>query len=119
VRPPHAAGLVKIGERALHQLAALTQKPLAAGSPDPAAARPYLGKYFWKKATMSRNICGVRSPPLPLLSCAHGHAIALRNPIKHFSTFMFYQPGHPQSIRRLLPQAASTHGKKEFGLGQL
>ena len=41
----------------------------------------------------------------PLLSCAHGHAIGLRNPIKHFSRFMFYRAGHPQSIRRLLPQA--------------
>jgi hypothetical protein len=43
---------------------------------------------------------------LPLLSCAHGHAIALRNPLKHFSAFMFYRAGHPQSIRRLLPQPA-------------
>ena len=43
---------------------------------------------------------------LPLLSCAHGHAVALWNPIKHFSGFMFYGAGHPQSIRRLLPQAA-------------
>jgi len=42
---------------------------------------------------------------LPLLSCAPGHAIALRNPIKHFSTSMFYRAGHLQSIRRLLPQA--------------
>ena len=43
---------------------------------------------------------------LPLLSCAHGHAIALRNLIKHFRTFMFYRAGHLQSIWRLLPQAA-------------
>ena len=43
---------------------------------------------------------------LPLLSRAHGRAIPLRNPLKHFRRFMFYRAGHPQSIRRLLPQAA-------------
>jgi len=33
VRAPHAASLVKMGEGPLHQLAAPTQKPLAAGPP--------------------------------------------------------------------------------------
>ena len=54
---------------------------------------------------------------LPLLSCAHGHAIALRNPIKHFRTFMFYRAGHLQSIRRLLPQAAKPCSFDEQRLG--
>jgi hypothetical protein len=55
---------------------------------------------------------------LPPLSCAHGHAIAFRNPIKQFSTFMSYGAGHLQSIRRLLPEAA-TRFHHEYSLAKL
>jgi hypothetical protein len=53
----------------------------------------------------------------PLLSCPHRHAIAVWNPLKHFSTFMFYRAGHLQSIWPLLPQAVRVLQSGHRGSG--